>query len=168
MYFGFASKFQVFSQQAIQPSDSWIKTVPRNTQKGRKKSNLLKRWGILKEGDYSFFITTMSVQTTTYRQLCQYGASSYHARLITQGLTPIRVHKRTYVYPLNTVIAAIRSYLERPRLTEQTRATMQTVLEHLLQQLDNVIVAPFGMSPEERISFYVHQILGDSPHPKFQ
>ena len=97
----------------------------------------------------------MPVKTITYRQLCQYGASSYHARLLTQGLTPIGVQRKNYLYCLNDVVAVIRSYLERPCLKEQTRETLHTVLERLLQKLDNVIAAPFGLSPEEKISFYV-------------
>ena len=110
----------------------------------------------------------MTVKTTTYRQLCQYGASHYHARLITQGLTPIGIQNRAYLYCLNDVIAALRSYLERPRLKAQTRTTLQAVLVDLLRQLDNVIAAPFGLSTDEKISFYVHQILARKPHPRSQ
>lgn len=109
----------------------------------------------------------MSAKITTSRQLCQYGASPYHARLLTQGLTPVGVQNRTYVYDLSDVITTLRAYLERPQLKAQTRATLELVLHHLLQQLDNVIVAPFGLSLEERISFYVHQILDRGLHPKF-
>ncbi len=107
-------------------------------------------------------LRTMPLKTITRQELQEAGASIYHARRITDALTPATVKGRTKIYALQDVIAEIRVQLAKSQNQPPTRQVLQKLLSQLLQRLDNVIEAPFGKSPEEKMSFYVYRILGQS------
>ncbi|NCJ06431.1 hypothetical protein GS597_07885 [Synechococcales cyanobacterium C] len=109
---------------------------------------------------------TMPLKTITRQQLQQGGVSAYQARRITDQLVPIAVEGRTKVYALQDVIAAMRSQLAEPHYQPQTRKALKALLNDLLKRLDNVVEAPFGKSPEEKMSFYVYRILEQSKPDK--
>lgn len=79
----------------------------------------------------------------TRPQLKGYGASSYHARIITKNLIPVTKQGRANAYLLNDIITAFKDYLKRPRIQPKSKENLKQVLEELLKRLGNVLEAPF-------------------------
>jgi hypothetical protein len=79
----------------------------------------------------------------TRNQLIGYGASRYHAKVLTQSLAPVGG-----AYPVRDVIASIRDYLKRPQINPQTRQALDSVLAALLKSLGNTTEAPQSQHSE--------------------
>ncbi|MDJ0583432.1 hypothetical protein [Crocosphaera sp.] len=97
------------------------------------------------------------MNTTTRKQLRGYGLSTYLATAITQNLTPIHKEGRILIYNLNEVIAAIRKYLSKTQIKPQTRITLESLLETLLQRMNNVISIPFTQTSDPQLSLLAQQ-----------
>ena len=83
-------------------------------------------------------------QSITRKQLQSLGLSPYLATAITKNLSPSLKKNRVHYYNLRDVISAIRSYLNRPRIKQQTRQLLTSILPVLLQRLNNVVAVNFG------------------------
>ncbi len=88
-------------------------------------------------------------QTTSRRQLQGYGLSKFQSRAITQQLVYCDRQGQAYLYELREVIASIRDYIQRPRVKQSTKTKLATVLDLLLQRLDNVTPGLFGAETTE-------------------
>ena len=95
---------------------------------------------------------------TTRRQLQGYGASSYHAEVITKNLTLVAKQGRTYIYAVSDVIVSIRDYLQRPRVKPTSRQVLEGVLQALLERLNNVVEVPFGCATDPEINKLARQL----------
>lgn len=95
---------------------------------------------------------------TTRRQLQGYGASSYHAEVITKNLTLAAKQGQTYIYAVSDVIVSIRDYLQRPRVKPTSRQVLDGVLQVLLERLSNVIEVPFGRATNPEINKLARQL----------
>lgn len=95
---------------------------------------------------------------TTRRQLQGYGASSYHAAMITKNLTLAAKQGRTYIYAVSDVIVSIRDYLQRPHVKPTSRLVLEGVLQVLLERLSNVIEVPFGRATDPEINKLARQL----------
>ena len=92
------------------------------------------------------------IQTITRKQLQAYGVSNYQARVVTQNLTPVGKQGQAYLYDLRAVVTSIGQYIQRPRIKESTRNSLDFVLDALLKRLGNVVEVPFaeGGDPQLR------------------
>ncbi len=102
------------------------------------------------------------VKTITRKDLIAQGGSRYLVRLITFSLHPVEVCGQRNVYHLNQVISAIRHHQNHPGTKPQTKQALDALLSNLVQRLDNVVMAPFGKSVDERIGFHINRVLGKS------
>lgn len=84
-----------------------------------------------------------STTCTTRNQLKGYGATSYQAIVITKNLQPISKSNQTNIYCLPEVIASIKEYLEKPKISQKTRQSLNFLLPILITQLDNIVPAIF-------------------------
>jgi hypothetical protein len=105
------------------------------------------------------YIAAMTTETITDHQLCNQGLSGYQVRYLTQNLTPVGVEQGIRLYRLRDVIVEVRHYLNSNRLPPLHREAVNEVLVSLLQQLDNLIVAPFGLSRDQQIGFHIQKVL---------
>ena len=80
-----------------------------------------------------------STLTTTRKQLRGYGASHYLARRLTRSLKPIAKSGNAYVYALDQVVTAARSYSEQARVQPTTKQILEQMLTQLVSQIDNVV-----------------------------
>ena len=102
----------------------------------------------------------MSVEKlTTRKQLKGYGASSYHAEVITKNVTEVAKEGRAYVYTVSDVIISIREYLQRPRVKPASRQILEGILQVLLERLSNVIEVPFGRATDPEINKLARQLI---------
>lgn len=92
------------------------------------------------------------MKTTTRRQLKGYGLTPHLATSITQAINPIEKQGRTLIYNLNDVIGQIRQYLTKTRIKPQTRKTLETLLETLLQRIGNLVPIPFVQTTDPETS----------------
>ena len=91
-------------------------------------------------------------KTLTRKQIQAYGASKYQAQVITKELVSIDRYGRVHLYNLNDVVIAIRQYVQRSRIKQYTRETLNSVLLALLAKLGNIVEIPFeeGSDPQIR------------------
>lgn len=82
-------------------------------------------------------------ESTTRAQLMGYGTTLYLATAITKNLTPLGKENRFNTYSINQVIDNIRLYLNRSRIAPKTRLRLTTILQILLDRLQNVIPLSF-------------------------
>lgn len=101
----------------------------------------------------------MTAETITHHQLCDQGLSDHQAGMLTQYLCPVSIEQGIHFYRLRDVITAVRHQLASAPLPPEQRKTLHEVLASLLQQLDNVVVAPFGLSRDQQIGFHIQNIL---------
>ncbi len=101
----------------------------------------------------------MTMKTITRQQLCDQGLNEHQALHLTQCLTAHHVDGGIPIYCLRDVITEVRHYLTSSHLQPPQREAMSEVLASLLQQLDNVVVAPFGLSRDQQIGFYIQKLL---------
>ncbi|MFK8185414.1 MAG: hypothetical protein AB8B99_18720 [Phormidesmis sp.] len=101
---------------------------------------------------------TSPTATTTRKQLRGYGVSRYLARRLTQALTPVNKLGNAYVYRLEHVIGATRTYQSNTRIQEKTRQLLEQVMTQLLSRVDNVVpILP--NSPTTEVSEIAKQLL---------
>ncbi len=101
----------------------------------------------------------MTSETITCCQLFDLGLSDYQVRYLTQNLTPVSVEQGNSLYSLREIIVAVRHYLNSNRLPPLHREAVNEALKSLLQQLDNVVVAPFGLTRDQQIGFHIQKLL---------
>ena len=104
-------------------------------------------------------LTAMITETITCQQLCEQGLSQYQVRTVTQELVPIHSEQGISAYCLRDVIAEVRHYLQANRLPPLHREAVHDALISLLEQLDNVVAAPFGLCREQQIGFHIQKLL---------
>ncbi|PZD72491.1 hypothetical protein C1752_03634 [Acaryochloris thomasi RCC1774] len=107
----------------------------------------------------------MTTETITYQQLCDRGLSDYQVRYLTQSLIPASLEQGVHFYRLRDVIVEVRHYLNSNRLPPLHREAVNDVLVSLLNQLDNVVTAPFGLSRDQQIGFHIQKVLQTQPRP---
>lgn len=100
----------------------------------------------------------MSTQLVTAQQLCEQGLDVHQVQTLTQSLATTRVGQQQG-YLLRDVIAKVRDSLAAGYWKDTQHERMRAVLSVLLQQLDNVIEAPFGLSRDQQINFYMQKLL---------
>lgn len=91
-------------------------------------------------------------QVTTRIQLQGYGASRYHAGRLTKEIEPVGCQGRSFAYAIADVITSIRDYLQNPRIKQETRQTLELVLQSLLGRLSNVVEVPFVKGHDAELS----------------
>jgi lipoate-protein ligase A len=106
----------------------------------------------------------MSEFKITRNQLRGYGASRYHARVLTQTLNPVEKKGSAYVYSVREVIVSIREYLKRPRIKPKTRQILNSVLTALLKYLGNTTEVPFGQSQDLELTKLTKQLARAMSH----
>ena len=97
-------------------------------------------------------------KTTTRKQLQGYGATGYHAKVLTSNLTPVAKKGRAYTYSINDVIVSIRDYLQRPRIKQTTSIVLESILQALLERSGNVIEVPFSRGTVPEINKLARQL----------
>lgn len=90
-------------------------------------------------------------QIITRNQIQAYGMSKYQSQIITKGLISLGKKGQAYLYDLNDVILAIRQYIQRSRIKQYTRETLNSVLVTLLTRLGNTVEIPFDEGSDPRI-----------------
>ncbi len=76
---------------------------------------------------------------TSRKQLKSYGATSYQAKIITENLKPISKFNQANIYSLREVIRSIKQYLERTKITKNTKQSLIKLLTLLINQLNNIV-----------------------------
>lgn len=97
-------------------------------------------------------------QTTTRKQLQGYGATRYQSELITKNLTSVAKHGRAYAYAVGDVMVSIKEYSQHTRIKQTTRQSLETILQMLLERLNNVIEVPFGRTTAPKINKLARQL----------
>ncbi|MGF1603189.1 MAG: hypothetical protein ACFCU8_14430 [Thermosynechococcaceae cyanobacterium] len=107
----------------------------------------------------------MSTQIVTAQQLYEQGLDAHQVQTLTQNLATISATTsatsigQQQGYPLRDIIAKVRDSLAAGHWEVAQSERMHAILSVLLQQLDNVIEAPFGLSRDQQINFYMQKIL---------
>ena len=89
------------------------------------------------------------IKTVTRKQLQAYGLSRYQTSVVTSKLAAYGQIGRSLTFPLDKVIEAIRDRLKVSRLKVSTRNTLASTLNHLLEQLGNIVEIPFVQSENQ-------------------
>jgi hypothetical protein len=100
----------------------------------------------------------MSTQIVTCQQLYEYGLDFHQVNTLTRRLESTCVDSQSG-YQLRDMITEVRCYLAASHLQPAQTKMLHQALSALLQQLDNVIEAPFGLSRDQQINFYLQKVL---------
>lgn len=91
------------------------------------------------------------MKTLTRKQLQAYGLTKYQVTTLTKSLAPSGKAGRSATFALTEIIDAIRQRLQAPRLKQNTRDSLASVLSQLLERLGNVVQIPFAQSDHPEI-----------------
>jgi hypothetical protein len=86
----------------------------------------------------------------TRTRLAALGLSRYQVSILTKQLKPKGKSGRSKTFLVSEIVEAIRRRIQTPRIRKNTKRSLNTVLNALLEQLGNVVPLPQSEIPKVR------------------
>ncbi|QUS59393.1 hypothetical protein IQE94_10455 [Synechocystis sp. PCC 7339] len=102
------------------------------------------------------------MELITQKQLVELGLTKYQAKQVIRKLNPVTKIKRANTYGVQEVIFSINEYLNKKKIKETTRVSLERVKSVLMPTLENLVQGEFGADSISEIGKLAQIIMAKS------